>query len=287
MGLSLSSSGFPFFGSDTGGYRHSPPDDETFVRWFEQTAFSTVMQVGDASSQPPWIRSEAIVGLYGLYARLHLRLFPYEWTYAQRMLADGRPIQRPLGLAFPELGVHPSDEYLFGEDLLVAPIVDHGTRGRRVVFPPGRWFDFWTGESHDGPALAAEVAAPLDRIPVFLREGAIVPLLRPTIDTLSPSTLPGIESFANDAGVLHVLLAPGPANRFEVYDGTVIDRAGTSIRVVPGKVFTHGFVLELVATRQPTAVRIDGVDVASTWSPDRGGTLIISVPSRDARVTVL
>lgn len=202
MGLSLSASGFSFFGADTGGYRHSPPDRELFIRWTEQTALSTVMQVGDSSSQPPWVftpengRDDATVDLYRRYARLHLRLFPYEWTYARRMLTDGRPIQRPLGLAHPELGVHPSDEYLFGDDLVVAPVIERGATRRNVVLPKGRWFSFWDGASYDEREV--EVAAPLDTLPLLLREGAIVPLLRPTIDTLSPATLTGIDSFAND-----------------------------------------------------------------------------------------
>jgi alpha-D-xyloside xylohydrolase len=284
MGLSLSASGFPFFGSDTGGYRHSPPDDETFVRWFEQTALSTVMQVGDSSSQPPWTRSEAVLDLYRRYARLHLRLFPYEWTYAQRMAVDGRPIQRPLGLAHPDLGVHPSDEYLFGEELLVAPVVERGATRRRLVAPKGRWFDFWRGTAHDGPDI--EVDAPLDTLPLFVREGAIIPLLRPTIDTLAPATDSGVESFANDAGALSVLFAPGPAQRFVVYDGTAVERDGNDIHLVPGRVFTKGFVLELIATPRPTTVRIDDVPVDVVWREERGGTLVVTAPARESRVTI-
>jgi alpha-D-xyloside xylohydrolase len=284
MGLSLSSSGFPFFGSDTGGYRHSPPDDETFVRWFEQTALSTVMQVGDSSSQPPWTRGDTIIDLYRRYARLHLRLFPYEWTFAQRMQVDGRPIQRPIGLAHPELGVHPAGEYLFGEDLLVAPVVERGATRRRLVAPKGRWFDFWRGTAHDGPDI--EVDAPLDTLPLFLREGAIVPLLRPTIDTLAPATDVTVDSFANDAGVLHALFAPGPAHRFEVYDGTLIERDGSDIRLAPGRVFTRGFALELIATRRPTTVRIDDTPVAFTWREEREGTLTFVAPPRGGRVTI-
>ncbi|MDF2697425.1 MAG: uncharacterized protein K0S65_5808, partial [Labilithrix sp.] len=151
MGLSLSASGFPYFAADTGGYRHSPPDKELFIRWVEQTALSTVMEVGDASSQPPWLstpengRDAESLDIYRTYARLHMRLFPYEWSYVARMAVDGRPIQRPLGLAHPELGVHPSDEYLFGEDLLVAPILARGQTRRRVIAPPGAWIDFWDG----------------------------------------------------------------------------------------------------------------------------------------------
>ena len=72
-------SGFPFFGADTGGYRHSPPDKETFMRWVSQSALSTVLQTGDSSSQPPWVfttengRDDEAVAHYRRFARLHLR----------------------------------------------------------------------------------------------------------------------------------------------------------------------------------------------------------------------
>jgi len=175
MGLSLGA-GFPFFGADTGGYRHSPPDEEVFVRWAEQTALSTVMQVGDSSSQPPWVftpengRNDTTVDIYRTYARLHMRLFPYEWTYAQRIALDGRPIQRPLGLAHPEMGIHPSDSYLFGDELLVAPVLTRGQRRREVVAPAGTWIDWWDGTTYTSYSCrttprSAEIHAALAKLP--------------------------------------------------------------------------------------------------------------------------
>jgi alpha-D-xyloside xylohydrolase len=304
MGLSLGVSGFPFFGADTGGYRHSPPDAELYVRWFEQTALSSVMQVGDGSSQPPWVftaengRDDHVVDTYRTYARLHMRLFAYEWSLATRIATDGRPIQRPLGFVYPELGVHPSDEYLFGDDLLVAPVITPGERTRRVILPRGTWIDFWDGtpftaDTHD----SADVDAPLDKLPLLLREGAIVPLLRPTIDTLAPADDPDVDSFVRDPGLLWSVIAPGPPRRFVVWDGTSIERtADGSIAVASGTVFTKGFVLELIGTPEPTEVaRSDGATIARTsdldsvatgwtWLPDRRGTLRIKLPNGTDRV---
>ncbi|MGH7297017.1 MAG: glycoside hydrolase family 31 protein, partial [Polyangiaceae bacterium] len=190
MGLSLGPSGFPFFASDTGGYRHSPADKETFVRWFEQTALSTTMNVGDAASEMPWEFNaqngwdQESLSLYQQYARLHVRLFPYEWTYAQRIATDGRPITRALGLAYPEVNANPDDEYLFGDDLLVAPVVVHGATSRDVILPPGDWIDWWDGTTHPG-SQTITVQAPLGTLPLFVRGGGIVPLLRPSIYTIS------------------------------------------------------------------------------------------------------
>ncbi len=180
LGLSLGPAGYPFYGADTGGYRHAPPDKETFTRWFEQTALSTVMQVGTNSNDVAWENTPLngfdaeMLDWYRDFVRLHARLFPYEWTYAQRLATDGRPIQRALGLARPELGLHPPDVYFFGDHLLVAPVVERGARTRDVPFPPGRWVDWFTGEVLQG---AQTVDAPLQKLPLYLEEGGIVPLL--------------------------------------------------------------------------------------------------------------
>lgn len=304
-GLSLSASGFPYFGADTGGYRHSPPDKELYIRWFEQTALSTVMQVGDSSSQPPWLftpdngRDAETLDLYREYARLHLRLFPYEWTYARRAATDGRPITRPLGLAHPELEVHPSDEYLFGDDLLVAPVLRRGDRTRVLFAPRGTWFDWWDGRAYVlGAPGTISVDAPLAKLPLFLREGAIVPMLRPTIDTLSPATDPEVDSFANDPGILWVLHAPGPSRTFELWDGTRIARADDgTIELSSGAVFDRGFVLEMIAVPEPRevlrsgapvprATSLDPVREGWTWQPERSGTLRVKLERGFWRVAV-
>lgn len=310
MGLGLGVSGFPFFGADTGGYRHSPPDNELWIRWVEQTALSSVMQVGDSSSQPPWVftpengRNKESVDVYRAYARLHLQLFPYEWTLASRIAIDGKPIQRPLGLAYPELGIHPYDAYMFGEDLLVAPVVNRGETRREVVAPVGTWIDWWDGTTYSSDAkLPLAIDAPLYKLPLLLRDGAIVPMLRPTIDTLSPAEDPNVDSFARDPGVLWVRTVPGRPRRFELYDRTRIERmTDGSIELASGDVFAQGFVIESIATPIPREiVREDesggtsvlpALTAASfavavegwTWDFAKRGTLIVKTRAGRARL---
>ncbi|WP_338035051.1 TIM-barrel domain-containing protein [Labilithrix luteola] len=308
MGLSLGVSGSPFFGADTGGYQHSPPEAELFVRWAEQTALSSVMQVGDSSSQPPWVftpdngRDATSLDIYRTYARLHMRLFPYEWTYANRIAEDGRPIQRPLGLTNPELGVHPSDAYFFGEELLVLPVVTRGERVRRGIVPAGIWIDWWDGTpfTSDG-RTEISIDAPLEKLPLLLREGAIVPMLRPTIDTISPADDPTVDSFARDAGGLWTRLVPGPSRSFALWDGTKIERlADGTLATTTGTVFQKGFVFEVVTTAEPGEVTRDSValpkqpDLTSleavaegwAWAPDRRGTLWIKIGAGNSQVRI-
>lgn len=317
MGLGLGPSGFPFFGADTGGYKASPPGNELYIRWFEQTSLSTVMNVGDSSSQPPWEftpengRDTATVDLYRIYARLHMRLFPYEWTYAQNIANDGRPIQRALGLAYPEIGVHPSDEYLFGDDLLVAPVVEAGATTRHVIFPPGNWIDWWDGTLYVGGRTGGaeiDVPAPLSKLPLFVRAGGIVPLLRPTIDTISPTTLTPdrVDSYANDAGVLYARVVPSEtASTFTLFDGVRISQmpiaGGNEVTFHGGQTFTSGAVLEIlrIPVIPQTVTRNDSemvgrdtlaaVEAASDgwfWEPSLGGTLWVKVPGGDQRIDV-
>src|SRR5205807_24707 len=118
---------------------------------------------------------------YTRYASLHLQLYPYTWTYAQGMAQTGWPIVRPIGLAYPELGEHPFDEYLLGDSIVSAPIVDAGATSRSVLLPPGTWIDWWTGAAVTGRITAT---ADLDTLPLYLARGGIVPMLRDTIETL-------------------------------------------------------------------------------------------------------
>ncbi len=301
-GLTLGPSGFPFYGSDTGGYRHSPPDKELFTRWFEQTALSTVMQSGNSSSTVPWVADattgydEEMLGWYRSYARLHLRLFPYLWTHATNLAKDGRPIQRPLGLAYPELGVHPSDTYLLGDALLVAPVLERGVKERNVLLPPGRWIDWWTGQIHEGGKMIT-TPAPLGTLPLFLREGEIVPLLRPTIDTLSPTTKPeSVDSYATTPGLIYARIAAGEASTFTLFDGAELSQSRVASKVTlgskDGKELAFGVVWELIAAgKKPASVTEGGAPLAEkatlaeltaapsgwTFSAETGGTVHVKV----------
>lgn len=268
-GLSLGPSGFPFYGADTGGYKHSPPDKELFIRWFEQTALSSVMQIGTSSNTVAWEPQggpgfdQELLDLYRIYTRLHLQLWPYAWTLAQQIALTGRPLQRPMGLAYPELQEHPNDQYMFGEDLLVAPVVERGQTSRSVLFPAGLWVDWWSGSTLEGGARR-DVDAPLGKLPLYLRQGGIIPMLRPTIDTLAPTTKPEqVDSYATTAGRIFVRIFIGESTTFKIFDGSEIRvsslDAETDISWIPGAEFRFGAQLEMLAfDTKPKEVFLDG-----------------------------
>jgi alpha-D-xyloside xylohydrolase len=279
-GLGLGPSGFPFYGSDTGGYRHSPTTKEIFTRWFQQTALSTVMQIGTSANDVAWEFEaengfdEEMLGWYRVYTRLHLRLFPYVWSYAATLATDGRAIQRPLGLAYPELGVHPDDTYLMGDHLLVAPVVREGVTERPVTLPPGDWIDWWTGEVIAG-GREVTAAAPLSTLPLYLQAGGLVPMLRPTIDTLSPTEEPArVDSYATDPGVVHLRAGAHSGDgstSFTLFDGAgaTYARAGQTdtFTLTGGAEFTSGWEVELVGRGgEPERVTSGATELAKATS---------------------
>ncbi len=310
-GLSLGPSGFPFFGADTGGYRHSPPNRETFMRWNQQTALSSVMQIGTSENNVAWefkngdgSQDTELLDNYRVYTRLHLRLFPYEWTYAKQLATTGRPITRSLGLAYPEIGQHPSDTYLFGDDLLVAPVVTEGARSREVILPAGPWYHWFTGATYEG-GTTVTVDAPLTELPLFLRAGGIIPLLRPTIDAIAPTTAPDkVDSFSTTAGILWARVFPGPQSTFTLYDTAELTQALASTNIdlgySGGTDYALGAVFEVVAVgKKPSSVSegatdfVEAADPAALEAAESGWTwdaalsvLYVKVPSGTHMVTV-
>jgi alpha-glucosidase len=110
------------------------------------------------------------------FIRLRYRLLPYLYTALWQCTQTGAPIVRPLLWAFQDDPTTHTldDEFLCGDALVVAPMLEEGATRRRVYLPAGLWYDFWTDERHEGPGWL-EVEAPLERIPVFVRAEAVVP----------------------------------------------------------------------------------------------------------------
>lgn len=294
-GIGLSMSGFPYFASDTGGYRHGPPDKETFLRWVEHAALMPVMQTGDSTSQPPWVytpengRDAEALDTYRTFARLHLRLFPYFWSEVQAMATTGKPVVRPFGLQFPALNQHPEDQYLLGDALFVAPVEVKGAISRTLIKPPGRWFRFSDGVELTGEAGATvTVQAALTELPLYLREGALIPMLAPDIDTLAPATDATVRSYANDAGTLWVRAQPG-SGLVNLFDGTQVLMTPDLLSATAGQRFTSDVVWEFVGVAAPSSVEHDGValpvlaDEAALINAPKGtsfanGRLLIKTP---------
>jgi alpha-D-xyloside xylohydrolase len=195
-GLNVAMSGLPWWNSDIGGFHGGDPDDpayrELVVRWFQFGVFCPVFRLH--GHREPRVSHGAVgagggpneVWSYGPEAyeaitamlRLRERLRPYIHAHLHDGETTGIPLMRPLLLAFPddETAWEVEDEYLFGPDILVAPVTELGARQRRVYLPAGaEWTHTGSGRRYPGGAYVS-VDAPLDAIPLFVRDDAEPPL---------------------------------------------------------------------------------------------------------------
>ncbi len=174
--------GWPIWGSDVGGY-YEFTDREVFARWIEFGAFSGIMEIGGGGTHAPWDMptepryDPEMIDIYRRYTRLRETLQGYIAAAAREAGASGMPIVRPM-VFFDRSDARLRDlwdQYLFGSDLLVAPVWRSGERSRTVYLPRGAWRSYWDeGQRFVGPATIT-VEVPLDSIAVFVREGAEVP----------------------------------------------------------------------------------------------------------------
>ncbi len=183
-GLNAAACGLSAWGADAGGYV-GWPDPEVYIRWTEWAAFCPLMRFHGTTPREPWEYGSAAVAIYKRYAWLRENLLPYIVRSAQEAHDLGAPMMRPMPLVFPDCPelANTDDQYMFGPDILVAPVLGPGD-SRSIILPPGRWTDFWTADSYEG-ARPHSVATPIDRIGVLLRPGAFIPV------KLAPSLLPG------------------------------------------------------------------------------------------------
>jgi alpha-D-xyloside xylohydrolase len=285
-GLSAAMSGYSIWGHDIGGYQNanfgSSSEDraDLFMRWTQFACFSPIMQMHrqvhpqkqqdfqpgktEELRQYPWGYGKAALQNYQFFSRLHTRLFPYLYTYAKESSTTGLPILRPLVL------MHQTDRntpgvqhaYLFGNEFLVAPIVSLNATARQVYLPTGNWFDFWSTARHAGAQTITWQNNNRSQFPLFVREGAIVPMLPKDVQTLCD------EKYVNNPKIptltqgLLVLIYPGnDASQFTIYDGTVIQfhTAGV-LRSITLASSARPVIFQVLAN-EPAAVTHDGQSV--------------------------
>lgn len=200
VGINHSLSLSPYWGSDTGGfYTTSELTGELYARWFQFSAFTpsfrshgriwrlrlpwgwglSNMGFLEGQTDPP-LQSEmnhpAIEPIARKYAELRYQLIPYTYTLAREAHATGMPLMRALWLHYPNdvRAGGSGDQYLWGRDMLIAPVYEKGATTREVYLPAGDWYDWWTNERHTG---GRAITRPVDlaTMPIYVRAGAIIP----------------------------------------------------------------------------------------------------------------
>jgi len=176
--MNMGISGLALAGADIGGFVSSP-SPELYTRWLEAGIFYPYARTHTGfgtRNQEPWSYGERLTDVNRRSIELRYRLLPYLYNAFHQTTETGLPVMRALLLEYPDdpAAVGREDEFLFGDDLLVAPVINQGDRERGVYLPRGAWYDFWTDRRSTGPG-GLQVDAPLERIPIFVRAGAIIP----------------------------------------------------------------------------------------------------------------
>lgn len=171
-------SGYSFVGSDIGGFAEQP-DGELFARWIQLGIFHPFCRVhssGDHGDQEPWSFGTEITDIVRKFIELRYQLLPYLYTMFYKYTKENKPmIQSLVFFDQEDSQTHfRTDEFIFGEKILVCPIQEPNAQGRRMYIPRGKWYDFWTHEHVIG-GKEKWVAAGLDKLPIFIKEGAIIP----------------------------------------------------------------------------------------------------------------
>lgn len=236
MGINAGLNGVPYWGTDIGGFVPTKEfTAELFVRWFQFGAFCPSFRCHGRTWQlrRPWgwdtgsygpsemgpdaqeflpkpadLHNPAVEPICRKYLNTRYQLLPYIYSAAWETHSTGLPLIRSLGLAFPEdeKAWATIDSFLFGPNLLVAPVYEEGAKTRRLYLPQGTWYDFWTNKRIEG-GQEATVAVKLDTMPLFVRAGSILP------------TGP-IKQYTDESstGPTRLTIYPGADGDFQLYD---------------------------------------------------------------------
>jgi alpha-D-xyloside xylohydrolase len=231
-GLGFTATGMAYWSSDTGGWQypsgpkaeHAPLLDpagatamspsytdypELFTRWFAYNSFTPTLRIhGQRPATALWDYGAAAEPVLAGFLKLRYTLIPYLYSLGYQTYRTGAPFMRALFMDFPNDPAVATigDEYMFGPAFLVAPVTEQGVTSRKVYLPAGsEWYDYWTDQRYAG-GQTIEAAAPIDRIPLFVRAGSIVPM---GVQVPSTATKQALET---------IKVYPGRDASFTLYD---------------------------------------------------------------------
>jgi alpha-D-xyloside xylohydrolase len=257
-GITAGMSGYSTWGPDI---ISDGPDRELWMRWAEFGALTPVMR------DHPWSRPRfsidlwhdpGTIALFRRYAILHASLLPYFATYAAEAHRTGVPILRHLVLEYPKdpRAATAEYEYLLGESLLVAPVIEQGAINRKLYLPQGDWLSYWTG-AHLTGGTDVTVPAPLDQIPIFVRAGSILPF-KPEAQTAAlnwsdPNLLAGPlvwKAYSGNASATSTFTLP---------DGTsaTLQTTPEGLRIVGTSPTVRSYEVVTAMDTEPAALQLD------------------------------
>jgi hypothetical protein len=271
----------PYVSNDIGSFLGPPPgnpqdDSDLYTRWVQLGTFQPVLRLhSNAGNRLPWDYPGPADSAAASFLRLREALVPYTYTLADQSVNTGLPITSPLYLDYPgEAAAYANPgEYLYGPDLLVAPVTTPGdVATERVWFPPGRWTDWFTGATFQGPSTQT-LTVPLDRMPVFVKAGGIIPEQAPMDHVGAEPDAPlTLRVYPGQNGRFTLYQDAGSGNGYQQgrYSLTSIGTTTAGRGVVstvdigpaggsyPGQPGTRSFDVDIVGVSRPRVVLLDG-----------------------------
>ncbi|WP_158882304.1 TIM-barrel domain-containing protein [Rhodanobacter sp. L36] len=295
----------PYVSHDIGGFHGAKIDFDLYARWIEFGTFSPILRMHSAHANPregntrmPWLYGKPGIALMKKYFTLRTQLIPYLYSASWQAHAASMPIMRPLYLIDPkndEAYEHPH-EYFYGDQMLVAPVLDPG--GNVTIYlPPGKWFDFFTGKAYDGGSTFNAHYA-VDETPVFARDGAIVPEQPPSAySDAKPLDRLILDVYGNGKGHFDLYEDDGVSLAYanNAYTLTPMDVGpqpdgshrliiGAAKGTFDGQVQQRAYALRIHSSSKPRAVELDG-RVFDHWSWDATQSIAtLEIPQRTVRV---
>jgi len=288
--------GMPYVSHDIGTFREKHLDDDYYTRWVQLGAFQPIFRIHSSNGERlPWEYGPQAQRAATKFFQLREALLPYTYTLARQARDTGQPMTSPLYLSYPdraEAYENPT-QYTYGDALLVAPVTRPNTEGTartEVWFPPGRWTDYFTGRTYQGPSTHAIVSG-LETMPVFVRAGGVFAQRTDYVDNASQNPLDQVTlvvgAQADGAFTLYEDAGEGHGYRRDEYTTTPITyRSGTLTigarqGAYPGAVGTRAYTVSLRDAERPQMVTVDGKALPATaWSYDTATrTLTIRLPA--------
>ena len=277
-------SGLNYFGSDIGGFNAPSPGDELYIRWFQFGSFCPVFRAHGVDSKPtaPYEFDLFVQDHCRSVMKLRYRLLPYVYTTARETFDTGMPMCRALPLAFPSdtNGFVNGTQFMFGSNIMVAPVSTQGAVSRSVYLPAGKWIDLWGGQALTGP-VTTNWAAPISQIPAFYRDNAITPL-GPYVQSsqFDDGSQRGVRVYCSTNASYALYDDDGGSNGYRsnqfattsisaaVLSNSIAVNIGGAVGSYTGQPTQRAWQVELYCTNAVSDVAADGVSLASFTSAE-------------------
>jgi len=183
--LTMGMNGLAYIHSDAGGFAQGVKDDELYTRWLQFAVFTPILRPhGSVIPSEPVFWSEKTQDIVRTYMKLRYAMLPYNYTLAYQNATSGTPLMRPLFYRYPNdtTASRVEDEYLWGDNMLVAPVLQKGLTSRSIYLPEGKWFEFHSGNEFSGN-VRIDFPLTIENIPIFVKAGSFIPMSKPVTST--------------------------------------------------------------------------------------------------------